>query len=578
MKPQRYVAIVILTVSLTGVVLAQTSNGSLKVTSFPSGANVSIDGVDTGKVTPMSTSVAVGDHTVVVSIPNSGWNPDTRTVTVVSGNNDLSVTLLPTLSIGPQGPPGAAGATGPQGPKGDIGPQGPQGPTGPQGAQGPPGPQGAQGQQGPPGPQGDQGPAGPAGSQGPTGPPGSAIVSGTCSIGTSVVGINTDGSLICSPPVFSASGITSTQVLSQPQSNGTSFGTTAIAVGSDGVPIVAFEEDDNFGSTSSLLLLHCGNVACTFNNNLTALDQVTSPSALGFSTSVTVGSDGLPVLSYDRAIYDSNTNTTAGEIFLLHCRDLMCSSADRHGTYGSGPTSVTISSNGNPIFSSQDVNPGILDLNFCDSPGCRQFSLILPANLTAQGNSLTLLPSGNPIVSVSGGFFECKNPSCSTHNVAVLSESGDSSLISGSDGSPIIAFAEGGGGLAVVHCSSIDCVGTTNPGLTTVLLDPGNSGNVTSASIFIGIDNLPIVAYAIVPPSKVGTNTVKVVHCGTNTCASGNQVATVLNTFLDGFAIKGVSLAIGADGFPVLSFSAGPSLYVAHCTDAACSTPNIVRR
>jgi len=87
MKPQKYFAIAILTVALTGVVLAQTSNGSLKVTSFPSGANVSIDGVDTGKVTPMSTSVAVGDHTVVVSIPNSGWNPDTRTVTVVSGKS-----------------------------------------------------------------------------------------------------------------------------------------------------------------------------------------------------------------------------------------------------------------------------------------------------------------------------------------------------------------------------------------------------------------------------------------------------------------------------------------------------------
>jgi hypothetical protein len=95
---------------------ARAQNGSLKVTSFPTGANVSVDGVDTGKVTPMSNSLAVGDHTVVVSIPNSGWNPDTRTVTIVSGNNDLSVTLLPMLTTGPQGP---------QGPKGDAGSQGP---------------------------------------------------------------------------------------------------------------------------------------------------------------------------------------------------------------------------------------------------------------------------------------------------------------------------------------------------------------------------------------------------------------------------------------------------------------------
>ena len=78
---------------------AQTGNGSLKVTSFPSGARVVVDGTDTGKVTPMSVSLAIGDHEVVVSIPNSGWNPDTRTVTINSGNNDLSVTLLPVQEL-----------------------------------------------------------------------------------------------------------------------------------------------------------------------------------------------------------------------------------------------------------------------------------------------------------------------------------------------------------------------------------------------------------------------------------------------------------------------------------------------
>ncbi len=62
---------------------ADSSNGALKVTSFPSGANVSVDDMDTGKVTPMSISVAVGMHTVVVSIPNSGWSPDSRPFVVV---------------------------------------------------------------------------------------------------------------------------------------------------------------------------------------------------------------------------------------------------------------------------------------------------------------------------------------------------------------------------------------------------------------------------------------------------------------------------------------------------------------
>jgi hypothetical protein len=139
---------------------AYAQSGVLKVTSYPSGSRVAVDGIDTGKTTPMSVSLIVGDHVVEVAVPGSGWNPDVRTVTIVSGNNDLSVTLLPYLTSGPEGPAGPQGVSGPpglQGPQGASGPQGPQGasgPQGPQGASGPQGPQGATGSQGVPGPVG----------------------------------------------------------------------------------------------------------------------------------------------------------------------------------------------------------------------------------------------------------------------------------------------------------------------------------------------------------------------------------------------------------------------------------------
>jgi len=154
--------------------MAQTGNGSLKVTSYPSGANVTVDGNDTGKTTPMSISLSVGTHTVSVSVPSSGWNPDVRTVTIVSGNNDLSVTLLPAVTTGPQGPKGDTGATGPQGPKGDTGATGAQGLKGDTGAAGAHGPQGEKGEVGPQGPKGDTGAQGPQGPAGPQGPPGNS--------------------------------------------------------------------------------------------------------------------------------------------------------------------------------------------------------------------------------------------------------------------------------------------------------------------------------------------------------------------------------------------------------------------
>src|SRR5688572_25026570 len=103
-------ASVVLIVVLWSLTLAAAGSGSLKVTSFPSGAEVWVDGVDTGKVTPMSVSLTEGDYLITVRLPGTGWNPDTRTVTIVAGNNDLSVTLLPTITAGPPGPAGPGGA------------------------------------------------------------------------------------------------------------------------------------------------------------------------------------------------------------------------------------------------------------------------------------------------------------------------------------------------------------------------------------------------------------------------------------------------------------------------------------
>ena len=114
------VPLLVLAGQVLAVMSAHAANGSLKVTSFPAGAKVFVDGADTGKTTPMSISVAAGTHVVKVQIPDSGWAPAESTVTIVEGNNDLSVTLLPALTQGPEGPPGPEGPTGPEGPPGTV--------------------------------------------------------------------------------------------------------------------------------------------------------------------------------------------------------------------------------------------------------------------------------------------------------------------------------------------------------------------------------------------------------------------------------------------------------------------------
>jgi hypothetical protein len=80
-------------------VAAPALAGSLKVSSFPDGASVSVDGAATGKTTPAQVAVPNGPHTILVE-RGAGWRPVTTTVVVVDGNNDLSVTLLPEVTAG----------------------------------------------------------------------------------------------------------------------------------------------------------------------------------------------------------------------------------------------------------------------------------------------------------------------------------------------------------------------------------------------------------------------------------------------------------------------------------------------
>lgn len=178
--------------SLLGMVLcagqsfAQGHRGHLKITSFPSGANVTVDNeVNAHRVTPTEVDLPVGPHNIDVWTPDPRWMPDKlKSYMVAPGNHELSVTLLPAVSVGPQGPtgpqgpPGPTGATGPQGPAGPMGPKGPAGPTGATGAAGPAGATGPMGPAGPAGPTGATGLTGPAGPVGPAGPTGGTGLTG----------------------------------------------------------------------------------------------------------------------------------------------------------------------------------------------------------------------------------------------------------------------------------------------------------------------------------------------------------------------------------------------------------------
>ena len=257
-----------------------------------------------------------------------------------------------------------------------------------------------------------------------------------------------DGSTVSVTATFDKppSGFTLTTVDSEGL---VAFG-TSIAIGADGLPVMSY-----FGRPD-LKVLHCGTVTCSAGNSLTTVD---SAGFVGEFLSIATGADGLPVVSY----WDSSN----ADLKVAHCGNVTCTA----------------------------------------------------------GNTLTTVDSAGSV-----GL--------------------ETSIAIGADGLPVMSYHDSTNAtLRVAHCGTVTCTA----GNTVTAVDGG--GSLTS--IAIGADGLPVMSYS-------GRADLKVLHCGNVTCTAGNTVTTVDSATELAFT----SIAIGADGLAVVSYWNGRpnwDLKVAHC-------------
>jgi hypothetical protein len=85
---------------------------------------------------------------------------------------------------------------------------------------------------------------------------------------------------------------------------------SAITLGADGLGVISYY--DGSGLNQDLKVAHCGNVVCTTASYLT----VDAAGQVGWNTSITVGSDGLPFVSY--------RDVTGDSVKGLHCPNVFC--------------------------------------------------------------------------------------------------------------------------------------------------------------------------------------------------------------------------------------------------------------
>ncbi len=262
---------------------------------------------------------------------------------------------------------------------------------------------------------------------------------------------------------------------------------TSIAIGADGLPIVSYWDATN----TSLKVLHCTSVACTGGSSTT----VESTGNVGRWTSMAIGTDGFPIVSY----YDVGN----GDLKLVHCSSTDCTTHDTPvaldtvGDVG-GYTSIAIGADGVPVISYNDNTNNRLKVARCGSSDCTTGTVTVTAVTTGgRYTSIAIGTDNLPIISFNDNTnsklkaFHCADRGCAAGTVSTLDRAGLwTSVAIGADGIPVVSYYDNTSkDLKLFQCADTACTAGTIATLDTV----GDVGSDTA--IAIGADNLPIISY-----------------------------------------------------------------------------------
>ena len=193
---------------------------------------------------------------------------------------------------------------------------------------------------------------------------------------------------------------------------------------------------------------------------------------------------------------------------------------------------------------------------------------------TGGKNSIALGGDGFPVIGYTQyDFFtgtvilkvaKCTDIRCTSSVINVLDGSDDifiGSIATGQDGLPIISYWQDDG-LSIAKCNDYFCSGANES--ISIVDDLGREN-----SLAIGADGLPVISYQ-------AEGKLMVAKCDDPACSGGDEIITAINDFESNTG-RAPSIAIGSDGFPVISFQqiSGPfdpsTIKVAQCNDNACS-------
>lgn len=399
------------------------------------------------------------------------------------------------------------------------------------------GPAGPQGPQGFPGQKGAKGATGPAGLRGATGPQGPGGAPGG-------VGLLNLGRANVVSRALAPNGAHS-----------------SVVAGADTLPLIAV-----FASgPDDLEAVHCADATCA-SATTTTLD---STGNVGDFPSITVGSDGLGVIAY--------VDLTNGNLKVAHCTNLACTAAglttpDTSGNVGASQTSITVGTDGFPLISYYDGTNKNLVVMHCTTVTCSgdTTTALDSTGDVGQDSSIAIGADGLGLVSYRDAtnvhlkVAHCADVACSSATAATTLDSGTSvggatSVTVGADGRGLVGyFDNGAANLKVAHCSDVACTAATAATVDSATF----VGEY--ASISVGVDGLGVVSYW----DHSGARNLKVAHCVDVACSAATTTVVDIPNDVGSFS----SLAIGGDGLPLVTYRdvSNNDVRVAHCPNVFC--------
>jgi hypothetical protein len=340
-------------------------------------------------------------------------------------------------------------------------------------------------------------------------------------------------------------------------------GQSSIAIGADGNPVIAYH--DIVGQ--ALKVARCTSVLCT----ATSVTVVDDANDTGWYPSLAIGLDGLPVISY----YDR----TLGVLKVAKCNDGACRFGDEilavvDDTADCGQFSaLAIGDDGLPVISYHDATNQALRVAKCNDAACtggdETITTINDEDPGGLHTAIAIGADGFPVISYQQStgpgtttvrVAKCNDPACAgaDETISIIESTfipmfESTAIVVSGDGLPRMAFYDSlEAAVKVARCNDAACSGGDESSQTVAIILQ-SSGQIGLA---LGADGFPVVSFAAL----------RVARCNDADCAGGDETVTVVDSLAEG---GNSAIAVGSDGLPVISYALD-ELRVTHCGAATC--------